>query len=85
MGCDHAWLSVSVPSQGGCYTSLTFWFQSSVTHLADVFPRADWLAVCQVVTRVNVLWQPAMEIVENLLEGHGWRADSMQHSTETLK
>jgi len=62
-GRHHACLTVSVPSQGGLYTSSNFRLLASAVCTADVVLGADWLALCRATTMNNVLLQPSPEIV----------------------
>ena len=74
-GSHHARLSVSIPSQGGYYTSGPFRLLSSVTCAADIVLGADWLASCRIATVHNALQRPAPETIAQLAEGHGWTPD----------
>jgi hypothetical protein len=71
-GCQYARLTISVPSQGGVYTSTSLHLLTSATCAADVVLGADWLAACRVTTAVNVLLAPSQETVQMLSEGHRW-------------
>jgi len=74
-GRHQASLTLSIPSQGGYYTSTNFRVKSSARCSVDVVLGADWLVAVRATIAVNVLRHPAPETVENLAEGHGWTAD----------
>jgi hypothetical protein len=71
-GCQYARLTISVPSQGGVYTSTNLHLSTSATCAADVVLGADWLAACRVTMAVNVLLAPSQDTVQMLPEGHQW-------------
>ena len=74
-GGHFAELDVSVPSQGGYYTSSRLRLKSSATCTADVVLGAEWLSLCGVSVAINMLLPPAPERAEGLPEGHKWAMD----------
>lgn len=71
--CTH--LTVSVPSQGGYYTSTNLLLVSSTGNNADVVLGSGWIASCNVRFATNVLLKPAIADVLSLPDVHKWSPD----------
>jgi hypothetical protein len=76
-GHNEAYLTISVPSQGGYYKSSRLRLNSSVSCTVDIVLGADWLALCRVSAGTDALQHPAPESVQRLPDGHGWTTDGV--------
>jgi hypothetical protein len=74
-GVHSARLTISVPSQGGYYSSSEFLLLLSPTRKADIILGADWLRCCRVSAASNILLSPYEGVSVVLPEGHVWLAD----------
>lgn len=83
-GRQYASLTVSVPSQGGYYSSSAMHLLSSPTCKADIVLGAEWLKSCRALVAVNVLLSPSREIASNLPDGHMWTADGTCPTCATI-
>lgn len=68
-------LTISVPTQGGYYTSSDVSLVSSATPTCDIILGADWVASCRVLTAINTIPIPTPEVVSSIMDGNTWTAD----------
>ena len=83
-GRQHAKLKISVPTQGGYFTTLLLVLVSVAAGGSDIVLGADWLSSCHITTATNMVLSPSPEIVQTLQNGSTWTADGKSFTTSQI-